>query len=270
MLKAQLEELISLALQKTGESVDVAKIALVFELSDRGDFACAIAPKITRHGASANVLAQAIAKQLDSELLEKVDVAENGFINLFVSPKALSMTIHNLLNSKLEEAPNSAYLSCNISEKDVEQAFYTWRRLSAALRQLTEPRLNLLDSCLIPPLIEHAEWVKIESQYLADMHVLLPAFDDNLAGHKIALANRKLALHLNEFFSVRNLGAKDVLNVKSYLINLNGSINQSPVLDELVLAGPEIRNARIGLISAAKRVLGSCLGILNLAVPDRL
>lgn len=266
MLLSQLEELIRSALQKSGESGDLKKVEVLREMSERGDFSCAIAPKLARRNTVVYDLAQAIAKHLDSELLERIDIAENGFINMFVTPKALAAIVHDLLNGKLPEPFHGASSSSTIGSQDMEQTLYAWHRLSAALRQLTEPRVNLLDCCLDAPLIELDEWLKIERRYLAHIDALVPAFDSNIAGSRMALANKKLALNLDEFLSVPR-GARES---KPYLVGVASCINQSPVLDGLVLASPTLRNARIGLISAAKRVLGVCLGILKVPVSDKL
>lgn len=268
MLQAKLKDIVHTALDKlqlSGLAPADFEIEILAEFKNgRADFACAIAKKLAHKlDKQPKSLAQTIASELNHRLLERVEVAENGFINLFVSQEALAMAVQNLLSasdaSLLRDVQQNDYFE---QERQFCDLRYARHRLSAALRQLTEPRLNLIDQCLSQPLLDSSQWSQIESLYLADMHVLEPAFDDNLVGSQLACANRKLALSLDEFCPQAS--------VSPYVLNLVSEFGQFHILDGLVLAAPPARNARIGLIVAAKRVLGACLGILDLAVPEKL
>ncbi len=277
MLRQKLQLFVSSAVNRAGESgvlsLDgtIADVEILSATGDgRGDFACAIAARLAgAKNSDAKALAQAIAKWLNDELLDKAEVAENGFINLFVSRKALSISVQSLIISKELEvmtAPSSA------SRNDLEELVYARHRLSASLRQLTQPRLNLAENCLEPALIDKEQWRQVEGLYARDMRVLEPAFDDSLVKVELALTNRRFALLLDEFWTVadRYREYKKAAPVRTYLDTLALGINRSHFLDGLVVSSTAVRNARIGLVLAAKRVFEACLGILNLAVPEKL
>lgn len=278
MLQAKLKDIVRANLNKVRLSSFASanfEIEILAEYKNgRADFACAIAKKLAHNfDTSPKTLAQTIANGLNDRLLDRVEVAENGFINLFVSREALAMSVQNLLSrreiSQLNDAQPTEYLG---QDPEFFGLQYARHRLSAALRQLTESRINLIDQSLMPPLMDSSQWMQTESLYLADMHVLEPAFDDNLVGCQLAAANRKLALFLDEFCPLADKYRVDQIEgpVRAYMLNLVREINRVHFLDCLLLAAPPIRNARIGLIVAAKRVLGDCLGILDLEVPEKL
>lgn len=214
----------------------------------RGDFACAIAAKLSgKSENSAEPLAQAIAKFIDSDLLEKVEVAGNGFINLTVSKHALALVVHNILKNELPRGSAGQAVRTDWC--------YTGQRLSAALRQVREPRLNLIETCLEPPFLSDSQWREIEALYLQDMCILEPAFNE---------ANKKLVLLLDEFcLQTTKYHQSKNEAFCAYIDGLVLEINKSHILDGLPLSDPELIRARIGLICAAKRVFDSCLGILN-------
>lgn len=271
MLRQKLHLLVSSAVKKAEQLGDLphganAEVEILITTGDgRGDFACAIAPKLAGvHGAKS--LAQAIAKWLNSELLERVEVAENGFINLFVSKHALCACVQNIIT----ELP--VHQDCpSVSKNDFDGLVYARHRLSASLRQLTEPRLNLEENSLAPPLIDKEQWSQMEGLYAGDMRLLEPAFDSALIKSELALTNKRIALLLDEF-SVADRCRKDKMAsfLRSYLDVLAKEITQSNFLDGLPAANSSVRNARIGLILAAKRVFLACLGILNLAVSETI
>ncbi|MBX9879004.1 MAG: hypothetical protein K2Y22_11155 [Candidatus Obscuribacterales bacterium] len=249
MLRTQLKELICSALWQSGSVAADGEIEILSATKDgRGDYACAIAARLSgKSKNSAEPLAQAIAKFIDSDLLEKVEVAGNGFINLTVSNRALALVVHNILKNELPRG-----LGTQAVRTDWR---YTGQRLSAALQQVREPRLNLIESCLELPVLSDSQWQEIEVLCLRDIHILQPAFNE---------ANKKLVLLLDEFWlqSAKYHHSKNE-SFYAYIDGLALEINQSHILDGLPLSDPELIRARIGLICAAKRVFDSCLGILN-------
>ncbi len=251
-----MKELICSALRQSGSVVADSEIEILSATRDgRGDFACAIAAKLSgKSENSAEPLAQAIAKFIDSDLLEKVEVAGNGFINITVSNHAMALVVHNILKNELP---------CGSGNQAVRADWcYMVQRLSAALRQMREPRLNLIESCLEPPVLNDSQWQEIEASYLQDMRILEPALHEG---------NKKLVLLLDEFWlqSTKYRQSKNDAFC-AYIDGLALEINQSHILDGLPLSEPELIRAQIALISAAKRVFESCLGILNTAVPEKL
>lgn len=267
MLSQQLEESIRAALiaaRQTGSFL--SDEILIATKVERGDFASAIALKLaTKKNISANTLAQAIASSIDSDLLAKVEV-DNGFINLTVSKYALSLVVHSALTSPL--------LPRGINNEMPSEWLYAGHRLSAALRQLTEPRLNLLEQKLLSPVLEAHQFQNIEKLYLADMSYLESAFDEEIVGTQLASDNKKLALLLDCFLenyaeSSENSAALNG-DLNAYIDGLSRQITRFHILDCLAAASRCEKIARIGLISAAKRVFGACLGILNLAVQEKL
>lgn len=273
MLRAKLQEIFASALSGVAASrsfglVDFVKgqIEILSATNyDRGDFACAVALKLKgKLDISVTALAQAIAKALDSEFIENVQVAENGFINLTVSKQALATSVGMILADG-EIAAGGSKKSVNYEP----EWHYASHRLSAALRQLVEPRPNLLEGCLSPALLPESD---LEFVYIQDIKVLEAAFEPGLLGVELASDNRKLALFLDEFSSVADSYrlTKNEPLVRQYTQDLVIKVNQSYVLDGLLLTQATELKARAGLIVAAKRVFGACLGILNLAVPERL
>jgi arginyl-tRNA synthetase len=266
MLRAHLEEIIRSALnaqRQTGSFL--SDEILLAAKAERGDFACPIAIKLAgKTDVSAKALAQAIANAIDSDLLAQVEVADNGFINFTISKYALSAVVHQILT-------NLPSVEINNGQTMPTNWLYVGHRLSAALRQLTEPRLNLLEKKLLPAVLGTQQIHDLEALYLVDMSSLEPAFDADLLGSEVASSNKELALLLDEFtdkagkFTSGNLA---ILN--AYIDGLSRLITQSHILDGLVTTGSRQKIARIGLITAAKRVFGASLGILNLAVRDKL
>lgn len=279
MLQKQLEMLVSNALSKAvaegllpAFDLNLAAVEILnYKRNDRADFACALPAKLAPLlKLPAIEIAEAIAKFADSQLTTsnlgvKVAIADNGFINFYVSAKSLAYTVYSITESASLVGPGGSRLKM-LAEPEEVRVQYAWHRLSAALRQLCEPRLNFMEGTLVTPCLSREQF---EQAYVADMRLLEPAFAAQMLPENLYQDNKKLALLLDDFGSA-SVDTKNKAAVKDYLLCLSELINGSCVLDGLLLNTIEIRNARIGLIGAAKRVFGSCLGILNMAISEGL